>query len=297
MIVTQATNAQQESAARFYRHPLAKGAVTATKVLDKLAPALATRLGSRMLLTPLPAKTRSRKKPVPPGWQLTRVPFGRQYLATWTHRDAQHNAPQVLLVHGWAGSMRHVATLGEAIMTAGFSPVIMEQIAHGNAAGWSTNALQWSRALRTLPSRSQQNWHGVVAHSLGALAAAHALGKGLGAERAVLISMSPSPREFMRWTLPAVGLTEGWADRVESYVKHREGESFAAFEIPHLVSGVAVPCLAIHDPSDQTAPIVTSQQLTQSLPEATLVEVTGSGHRRILESPQTIAATTKFLNT
>ena len=99
----------------------------------------------------------------------------------------------MLLVHGWAGDAQQMLTLAEALAQAGFDPVLLDFPAHGRSGGWRATLPQFARALWAASARLGP-LHAVVAHSLGALAAAHAAANGLPVGRLALLAPSPPPR-------------------------------------------------------------------------------------------------------
>ena len=100
-------------------------------------------------------------------------------LVSWQRADTA-GARRVLLTHGWAGDAQQMRALGEALAAAGFDPVLLDLPAHGASDGARATLPQWVRALFTA-SAALGPWYGVVAHSLGALAVAHASARGLSA--------------------------------------------------------------------------------------------------------------------
>jgi pimeloyl-ACP methyl ester carboxylesterase len=138
-------------------------------------------------------------------------------------------------------------------------------------------------------------WHGVVAHSLGALAAAHAVARGLTVERLVLIAPSPPPALFLRWFAAGLGLTEALAERMEQAILRREGVGVDQFGPDWLGARVTRPTLVLHDSDDRTAPLATGRALASALRGARLQVTQGLGHRRILEDPAVIASAMQHL--
>lgn len=281
-------------AAAFYASPPARAVAAGLRWLDSHAPQLGTRLALRLFLTPLPTKRLARSRRVPPGWQLSELPFEGSHLAVWQLQDLPADLPRVLLVHGWAADARQLLTLAEAVRAAGLAPVLVDLPAHGRAGGWRSNLVQWSRALFAVSSRFGP-WHGVLGHSLGARALAHALAHGLPAQRAVLLALAPPPRQFLGWFVRALALRPDLAERMAGAIERREGMGMHTFEPSWLGARLTQPTLLVHDREDRVAPWAASAALHAALPEASLHSTENLGHRRLLDDLQVAAAAARHL--
>ncbi len=278
-------------AATFFASPLARAAAGLLRRVDRVAPRAGTDLALRLFLTPLPTKLAARRRAVPAGWRVERLPFENgSDLALWRLAAAAEGAPRVLLVHGWGGDAQQLLPLGEQLAAAGYEPLLLDLPAHGRAGGWRSNLVQWTRALFAVSSRHGP-WAGVVGHSLGARALAHALARGLPAERAALIAAAPPPRQFLGWFAHAIGLAEGGlAERMARRIEAREGVAMQRFEPDWLAQHLHQPTLLVHDRGDRTAPLAGSEALARALPDARLLCTEGLGHRRLLDNDAVQAA-------
>ena len=262
-----AANASANPAAAFYASPGARAAAALLRLAHRLAPALGTRLALNLFSTPLPGKRHARARPVPAPWAARRQPFEGGWVTTWQRSDVAAGAPPVLLVHGWAGDAQQWRALGDRLAAAGFDPVLVDLPAHGRSDGRRSTLPQWVRALFAVTA-AHGPWHAVAAHSLGALAAAHALAQGLPAGRLALVATSPPPRQFLRWFAGVLGPGEGLP------LQH--------FEADWLGPRLKQPTLLVHDTDDRTAPLAGAQRLGTAIAGARLQTTQGLGHRRIL---------------
>lgn len=274
-------------AAAFFASVPARGVAALLRGVDRLAPGLSTRLALGLFFTPLPTKRLARARPVPAPWHFSALPFEAGQLGIWQRADAAPGAPRVLLVHGWAGDAQQLRALGDRLCAAGLAPVLLDLPAHGRADGWRTHLGQWVRALFAVTARFGP-WHGVVAHSLGAIASAHALTRGLPAQRAALIALAPPPRLFLSWFAAAMGLGEALAVRMQARIEQRVGVAMAQFEPAWLGPRLQQPLLLVHDRSDRTAPLAGSEALLRSSAHAQLHLTEGLGHRRVLQDAQVL---------
>lgn len=251
-------------------------------LLQRLAPRLSAGLAFQLFSTPLPAKWGQRQQ-LPSPWQAQPWELMGQQLVAWRHADAtrQTYRPRVLLVHGWGGSARQMRALGEQLWRSGFDPILLDMPAHGRSAGWRTHMPQF---LQTLHAAVQHFGpvHGAVAHSLGALALAHATARGLPVQRLVLVACSPPPRQILGWFGHAFGLREEVLQQLRARLELLGGVKLESFEPAWLGSRLSQSTLLVHDREDRAAALQQSQALLAALPAGTLHQTQGLGHRRVL---------------
>lgn len=267
-------------AAAFYATPAARLVGAALRLAHRWSPALATRLALQLFFTPLPGKRQARARAVPAPWSATRHPFEGGEVTTWQRADAA-GRPRILLVHGWAGDAQQWRPLGDRLADAGFDPVLLDLPAHGRSDGDRSTLPQWVRALFAVSSR-RGPWHGIAAHSLGALASAHAVARGLPVKRLALVATSPPPRQFLRWFAGVLGPGEALAARMQESIERREGVPMEQFEPAWLGPRLQQATLVVHDRDDRTAPASGAEGLAGAIDGARLLMSSGLGHRRVL---------------
>jgi len=269
-------------AAAFYAASPAARALGATlRLADRLVPAWGTRGALRLFFTPLPWKL-SARRPLPSPWQVTHWPFEGVPLASHRRADVPPGRPVVLLVHGWAGSAGQMRRLADRLVADGFDPVLLDLPAHGRSGGWRSTLPQFGRALFAATSRLGP-LHGVVAHSLGALAALHSAARGLPVQRLALIAPSAPPAQFLDWFAGSFGLPEGISARMRAQIELREEVNLGEYEPGWLGPRVMQPSLVLHDEADRVAPFSASRRLAKAMPSLRLASHAGLGHRRILD--------------
>jgi pimeloyl-ACP methyl ester carboxylesterase len=272
-----------------YANPVAQGLGLALRGLQHRAPRLGTRLALRLFFTPLPSKLAARRGTVPAPWQMERWPFERETLVAYRRRDVAPGAPRVLLVHGWAGDAMQMRPLADTLAAAGFDPVLLDFPGHGRSSGWRSSLPQFVRGVWAASSRLGP-LHAVVAHSMGALAATHAVARGLPVQHLALVSPSPAPSVVLHWFARGFGLSEALSSRMRGGIERNEGMPLDEFELGWLAPRVTQPTLVVHDEGDRIAPFAVGQAMAQRLPQARLASTQGLGHRRVLSDAATHAA-------
>jgi pimeloyl-ACP methyl ester carboxylesterase len=262
--------------------------------LERLWPAMAVRAACRLFLTPLPPKWLVRAKPWGKQWQQVQWPFEDANVTVYA---MEATGPTVLLAHGWGGHAGQMLALANGLAEAGMRPVIMEMPAHGRSAGLKSNLVQFARAIEYVVARlgdSGQPVQMLVAHSLGATAAAFAVARGLPVERVVLVAPAASPPAYMRWYAQVFGLTERTRAGLQGRIESREGVLVHHFE-PHMLGArVLVPLLVVHDHKDTINPFSDGEAYVRSVKGARLFATEGLGHRAVLKDAAAIAEVVAF---
>ena len=213
-------------------------------------------------------------------------------LATW--RWGPLEAPAVLLAHGWGGNAAQMRGFVPQLLAAGFRVVAYDQPAHGLSDGKLTGLPDFAGALAAVAAHHGNVRH-LIAHSLGASAAALALARGMRLERAVLVS-PPSDlvghsRRFARW----YWMPEALRRAMQTAIEERFGLRWAELETARLAPKLTTPALVIHDHGDRVVPWTQGAALARAWPGARLLSTVGLGHGRILESEVTARAAVEFI--
>lgn len=252
---------------------------------QRLWPALAVRAAYRLFATPFPPKWLSRRTQWDAGWRIERWPFEQATVTVYSRPVAPHG-PVVLLVHGWGGQAHQMLPLAEALGQHGLRPVLVEMPAHGRSTGSVSNLPQFARAIEYVAARLAQEGHAmraVVAHSLAANAAAYAAGRGLAAERLVLLAPPASPREYTRLFAQVLGLNEATRAAMQRRIEAREGVLMPQFEPDAVGPRIRVPTLIVHDRDDSINRFADGRAYARAIRGAQFVATEGLGHRKILK--------------
>jgi pimeloyl-ACP methyl ester carboxylesterase len=263
---------------------------------QRLWPGLAVRAAHRLFGTPLPPRWLSRRQPWQADWQMASWPFERASLTLYTR--ATTPGPVVLLVHGWGGHAGQMLALAEALTAQGLQPVLVEMPAHGRSGGGVSNLPQFARALDYVAGRLRQQGHtlqAVVAHSLGANAAAYAVSRGLEAQRLVLLAPPASPYEYTRLFARMFSLSETTRAAMQQRIEAREGIVMPQFEPAAVGPRIQIPTLVVHDRGDRINRFADGLAYSRAITEAQLIATEGLGHAKILKEAGVLAEVARFV--
>ena len=261
-------------------------------------PGLAVRAALRLFGTPLPPRWLRRARPWPAHWSHERWPFERAGLTLYRDTRAAADAPAVLLVHGWGGHAGQMLPLAEALGQAGLQVLLLEMPAHGRSAGRTSNLPQFARALEYGAARLHAqglNLQAVVAHSLGANAAAYAASRGLALQCLVLLAPPASPYEYTRLFARLFGLNERTRGAMQQRIEAREAILMPQFEPPAVGPRIGVPTLVLHDRGDRINAHADGQAYARTIAGAQLVSTEGLGHMKLLQDTAVLAEVTRFV--
>ncbi|MBG9389100.1 alpha/beta hydrolase [Caenimonas aquaedulcis] len=263
---------------------------------QRLWPAFAVRAAARLFGTPLPPRWLARRSHWDASWKIESWPFEDASLTLYS-QAGDSAGPVVLLVHGWGGQARQMLALAESMAQQGLRPMLLELPAHGRSAGSVSNLPQFARAIEYAAARLLQSGHtlrAVVAHSLGANAAAYAVGRGLPVQRLVLLAPPASPREYTRLFAHVFGLSERTRAAMQGRIEAREGVLMPQFEPDAVGPRVRIPTLVVHDREDSINRFADGVAFAHAIRGAELVATQGLGHRKLLKDAQVLGKVAIF---
>lgn len=294
---SSSSTALQATAGYYGEHPGMRLLRLALGTTERLWPALAVRVASRLFGTPLPLRKPGRHA-VPPGhWRTERWAFEDAEITLYLPQ-AQPHGPTVLLLHGWGGHARQMLPLADTLAARGLRPVLVDLPAHGGSRGRVSNLPQFARAIEYTTARLHAQDaapHAVVAHSLAANAAAHAASRGLATGRLVLLAPPASPHEYTRLFAQVFGLTERTRAAMQRRIEAREGILMRQFEPPAVGPRITLPTLVVHDRGDRINRFADGEAYRDHIAGATLLATEGLGHRKILQQAEVLQAVADFV--
>ena len=270
-------------------------------LLERLAPAIGSRWAVELWCTP-PAVDMSLR--MPPG-----VAAGEPVEAFWDgHRmagEAWGDGPLVYLVHGWGGCRAHLAVFVKPLVAKGYRVIAFDLPSHnesesGALAAGRTTVVECAEAFRAVVQEHGPA-HAVVAHSLGAKAAALAAVRGASIDRMVFLA----PMGDFAPYLDLFADRHGFGPRIRAGLQHRLDRRLGTPLVTTDICLVAdnlqdpLPLLLIHDPDDPDSPYEASERIAEVWPGATLFTTRGLGrlaHYRILRHRPAIDAGLRFID-
>lgn len=212
-------------------------------------------------------------------------------LTAWEWGD---DGEPVLLVHGWEGRGAQLGPLVAPLVARGFRVVTFDAPAHGSSPGFLSSFFHLAQALESAKA-AVGPFHAVIAHSLGAAAAAWASQGTPLAKRMVMVAPPTSLRDATEQAAQMLGLRRDARERMEQRLARRFGWRLDDVHAARLAPEMTAPLLVVHDENDREVPIASGELLASAWPGAELVRTRGLGHRRILKDPTVIERVVEFV--
>jgi pimeloyl-ACP methyl ester carboxylesterase len=214
------------------------------------------------------------------------VPHGDENMAVWDWGEG----PTVLLVHGWNGCAAQMSHFIEPLVRAGYYVAAPDLPAHGASSGRRTNLAEFAEAIALL-GRRVGPVHGVIAHSLGAAAAAIALARGLEAKQAVLLAPPSRPQPYAMAFAGALGLSPARTSALLANIDRVVDK----IDLRHLGKSQRARALVLHDPADREVPVTEGKAVAEAWPGAIFEALPGRGHTRLLHDVDAVRKAVAFV--
>jgi pimeloyl-ACP methyl ester carboxylesterase len=261
----------------------------ALATLSAVAPSLAAPIAERLFLEP--------PRHPQPEHEATALAAARRTLVdaetpitawTWGH------GPAVLLVHGWGGRGAQLASFVTPLVANGYSVITFDAPGHGQSSGRRSSLVAFVEAIHAV-SRALGPVRGVIAHSIGAAAAACALRDGLRTDAAVFLAPPADLTLHADIMLETLGFGRRARDLMRERVERRLGVAWSTLDVAGFAPQMRTPLLVIHDREDAEVPWQEGAIIAQAWPGATLSTTSGLGHRRIVRDRDVVREAVNFL--
>ena len=217
-------------------------------------------------------------------------------IAAW--RFGRGDLPAVILCHGWGGRGAQLRAFVPGLLQAGYQVVLFDHAAHGLSAGREATLVHFLKDLEAVAASVEAGGApvaGVVAHSLGAAAAAAWLNENQRAIRVVLLAPPTSLQGYSGYFARRLGIAEPVRRAMQERFEARYGYRWQDFELPQSVANVRAQALVIHDVQDEDVAFASGLKLARAWPGAAFLRTEGLGHRAILRDPAIVADAVDFL--
>ncbi|WP_160150880.1 alpha/beta hydrolase [Microbacterium timonense] len=199
----------------------------------------------------------------------------------------------VVLAHGWDGRASQFSRLVRELVSEGHRVVAFDAPAHGGSAGHRTYLVDWLSVFGRLQER-HGDFHAIVGHSFGGLAALVGVAGGTAARRVVTIA-APADADLLLTQFQGM---LGYSDTVAAQVRERfarryfpgEADPFAWLSSVRRPLPAGTPLLVAHDVGDRVVPFSEAARIAHANPGGRLLSTNGLGHNRILGADEVLDA-------
>ena len=256
----------------------------------RLFPGWTARKAEALLLRP--PRKRGRASEVLSVWgRRETLTVGGDAMALWHFGEA--GRPRVVLVHGWGGYGAQLAAWVPALLAQGFAVSVFDQLGHGDSEGQAGHLPDFIGGLRAVVD-ALPDTAAVVAHSMGAAGALHAVREGLAVDAVVLIGSPGSFDIHLKTLSRRVGLGR----RAHHSLRSRLERRYVPIDEMDALRGLPVTrtrALFVHDAEDTEVDFSHLARLHAAWPGSETMATRGYGHHRVLRAPEVIAQSVAFL--
>ena len=257
----------------------------ALQLYGRMAPEKAGRLVNRMAFRPSRLAMPSRYEYLLDNADsYTQLQHGARTIPVYSWGQG----PVILGVHGWAGAGIQFGAWVNPLVEAGYRVVLFDAPAHGRAQGESTNLFEMAEVVARVAA-SVGRVHGVLAHSIGCIAAARAIADGLKPDYLVMLAPPVSLTAVMDNLGRQLGLSQNVLAVHLQLMEERFGKSvWEQLDLEALSRTLTQRGLMVIDDDDTSISPDESERVFNNWENANVLRTRGLGHHRLLWSPMVV---------
>lgn len=222
----------------------------------------------------------------------TRLRFGISDLPVYSWGSG----PVILWVHGWSGAGIQFGPMIESFVRQGYRVVVFDAPAHGRAQGERTDIFEMSEVVEQV-AHLFGKIHGLIGHSLGAVAAALAVSRGLSVKRLALIAPPINLDHVVQLFGSQLAIPKPVLDVHTRLLEEMFGvELWHRLDMTQLVAKIEVKGLVISDVHDVEIPSLHGELIASHWQQSRFIETRHLGHYRILKDSQVLEELSTFLS-
>ena len=192
------------------------------------------------------------------------------------------NNKKILVCHGFDSYSYRFAKYVTSLLKAGFQVFAFDAPGHGFSDGKTINAFIYRDTILEIESLFGP-FYGVIAHSLGALAASLAAEALKNPDKKlVLIAPATEVKTIFKNFFTTVPLTRKTRNAFDSLIHEKTGHPTEWFSVARAVHHIPSSILWIHDTDDRMCPYEDTLKIRQEeLPNIRFITTNGLGHTRV----------------
>lgn len=274
--------------------------ITATfKILGAISPTLAGKLALRLFMTPpnfgIPRRERKFREEA----TLTFINVRNRNISirSW----GQHDAPVVLLSHGWGGRCTQLHAFIKPLVEAGFRVVGFDVPGHGDSTGKTTNMLDVASVISEI-AKTEGPFEAIIGHSFGTGTTLLSIDKfKVETKKVILIAYFSDVFFIIDLFGELFSLRKSTLKSMQQTALRKLANTYGASwdwdEISPIntIKSVQGDILLIHDEKDHEVPYSQAEPLQEAAPHAKVLTTSGYGHRKILMYKECVGATVDFI--
>lgn len=264
------------------------------KILQFIAPPLATLFAIKLFGTPIRFKTPARENMMAESAQkkMVLIPELNQEVMVYSYGYSKR---KVLLVHGWSGRGTQLFKIADKLLENGFMTISYDAPAHGKSTGKKTMMNEFVKTALFL-EKEFGPFEIAIGHSLGAMTVLNSVKQGLNIKKAIVIGSGDMISDIIKEFAAKLQLKPKMVDKIKHKFHKKFGEDIDNYSASIAAKAVKIPTLVLHDTEDADVPVSCSHHIRQNLEQGEILITNGLGHSRILKDSQVIKRIIEFIN-
>jgi pimeloyl-ACP methyl ester carboxylesterase len=270
-----------------------KSIILPGKILQCIAPPLATKYAIKLFGTPIRFKTPAREKIMAKSAQkeLLFIPELNKKVMVYTYGYSKR---KVLLVHGWSGRGTQLYKIADKLLENGFMTISFDAPAHGESEGKYTMMTEFITIAKFLEEK-YGSFEFAVGHSLGGMAVLNSIKEGLSIKKAIIIGSGDIITDIITVFVNKIELNQRMVEKMKRFFYNKFGENIDDYSASIAAKSVEIPVLIIHDTEDREVPVSCAHNIRQNTEQGELLITNGLGHTRILKDDFVIKSIVEFI--
>lgn len=203
---------------------------------------------------------------------------------------------KVLLIHGWEGQAGNFADMVEKLIEENYTIYSFDAPSHGFSSKGKTSLFEFTELVGLLIRKYSVKK--LVSHSFGGVATTYALFNNIDLEidKYLLLTVPDRFIERINDIVEQVGITEKVKSKLIKRLENETKLDVNNLNVSDFVKTINVKkALIIHDTKDNIIPINRSRNVHNNWKNSEFLEITGTGHFRIIRTKSVIDKTLEFL--
>ncbi|MBP8792944.1 MAG: alpha/beta hydrolase [Lutibacter sp.] len=270
-----------------------KSILVTGKLLQTIAPPLATKFALKLFSTPIKFKVPEREKMMAKSAQqdLVLIPELQEYVNIFTYGYSKR---KVLLVHGWSGRNTQFFKISDKLLENGFMTIGYDAPAHGKSSGKTSNMTEFIAVNKFLQEKYGP-FEIVIGHSLGGMAVLNSMQQFLNVKKAIVIGSGNIITHIIEDFIAKIQLKEQQVVKMKSFYLKKFGKDIDEYSSHIAAKDIKTPTLVIHDTEDKEVPITCAYEIRKKLEFGELLVTSGLGHTRILKDNSVVTKIIDFI--
>ena len=208
----------------------------------------------------------------------------------------QGGEDKILLIHGWEGQAGNFSDLVELLIKENYTVYAFDGPSHGFSSKGRTSLFEFTELVGEMIRK--YDVRKLVSHSFGGVATTYSLyaNQDIEIDKYALLTTPDKFSERIADVADATGVTDTVLNKLVDKLELELDVDVDSLNVSTFVQDINVDkALIIHDRDDRVIPIERSLNVHDNWPESEFVEVTETGHFRILRTEGVLKTVIAFM--